>query len=165
MLLSQLYCCCFALFCPVHAISVNRLRWKRTAKEEGKKSLRGQNVKMYQRFSMLFSCLLSFGFIFVMSLLFNLIQILICHVFLFICFFFISVLLFFHLSSSFIWFWRPIVHNTIVIFTIHKISLKNINIRLKRLTLCFVPSVHLTSDERLSLCCTITPRHCTISRI
>lgn len=124
--------------------------------EAEKKALRGQNVKMYQRFSMLFSCLLSFGFIFVMFLLFNLIQILICHVFLFIRFFFSSFA-----SSSFpththtISFslsrcpclYRPIVN---LLRTIHdhvyshKISLKNINIRLKRLTLCFVPSVHLT---------------------
>lgn len=80
-----------------YAIMVNRLRWK-SREWKKREASRGQNVKMYQHFSMLFSCLLSFGFIFVMFLLFNLIQILICHVFLFICFFFSLLYIFIFIS-------------------------------------------------------------------
>lgn len=154
-------------------------------------ALRGQNVNMYQFFVclMLFSCLLPFAIIFVMFLLFDLIQILICHLFLFIrplnacC----SLdLLYFMLLCC-----RPKhisqLQNSLLLyhqfqFTI-QISWKIINIRLKWMTLCFVflcsfsfsfslalclsrsYSMCFEVLHRLSLYCrTITlPSHCTIS--
>lgn len=164
----------------IHAITANRLRVEGKRGEKQQKIENrdaGPKCQHVSNFSMLFCCLLPFAIIFVcdMFLLFNLIQILICHFFLIYlpCFLLFSCSLSFLFYSLYLSFDiartldRGRAHSFIAQLQlqrnplykfIHNSNLsKIINIRLKRLTLCFVSlSVYAHfrfSSERLSLGC------------
>lgn len=127
---------------------------KRGKQQKIENRVAGPKCQHVSNFSMLFCCLLPFAIIFVCDvfLLFNLIQILICHFFFIYlpCFSFILHLVCMCATAS--------IHGSVRFGSaqlqlqrsplykfIHNSNLsKNINIRLKRLTLCYVcPYVHL----------------------